>query len=188
VTDQLQSLIQVIRGNAAPALTETMIELCPYRGLEFFREEDATFFFGREKFADDLLRKVLANPLVAVVGPSGSGKSSVVQAGLLPRLRRESQIGRTRDAVIFTPRENPFHSLAQELLPLIEPTKSKVEQMIEARTLDDALAAGTIPLDDPIIAARKAMKTANRLLLVVDQFEELSPWPKNPTASRSSNH
>jgi hypothetical protein len=147
--------------------------LCPYRGLEPFHEDDAPLFFGRDKFAVDLLQRILTHPLVVVVGPSGSGKSSVVQAGLLPRLRREGWPNQTWEAVTFTPRENPFHSLAKELLPLIEPTKSTVEQMVEARSLAEALTECKIPLDDPINAALKVVQTANRLLLVVDQFEEL---------------
>ncbi len=169
----LDALARAVTGKPATADTSQREALCPYRGLEPFHEDDAPLFFGRDKFADDLLQKVLAHPLIAVVGPSGSGKSSVVQAGLLPRLRRETWPNKTWATVIFTPRDQPFHSLAKELLPLYETAKSKTDQMIEARTLGEALAAGTIPLDDPINAALKATQTANRLLLVVDQFEEL---------------
>jgi putative ribosome biogenesis GTPase RsgA len=56
----------------------------------YFREEDAAFFFGREIAADRLRDALARRSLIAVVGASGSGKSSVVRAGLLPRLRRES--------------------------------------------------------------------------------------------------
>ena len=169
----LDAFARAMTGESPTVQMPAPEPLCPYRGLEPFHEDDAPLFFGRDKFADDLLQKVQANPLIAVVGPSGSGKSSVVQAGLLPRLRREGWPNKTWEAVIFTPREHPFHSLAKELLPLYEPAKSQTEQIIEARTLAEALAAGAIPLDDPINAALKAMQTANRLLLVVDQFEEL---------------
>ncbi|GAA0947968.1 serine protease [Pseudonocardia zijingensis] len=60
---------------------------CPYRGLEPFTEEHAEFFFGRDADVDVLAAAVAAHPLVAVVGPSGVGKSSLVGAGLVPRLR-----------------------------------------------------------------------------------------------------
>jgi tetratricopeptide (TPR) repeat protein len=172
-TAALDALARAVTGEVPTTPTPQPEPLCPYRGLEPFHEDDAPLFFGRDQFAEELLQKVKAQSLIAVVGPSGSGKSSVVQAGLLPRLRREGWPNQTWEAVIFTPREQPFHSLARELLPLYEPTKSRTEQMIEARTLAEALAAGTIPLDDPIHAALKASQTANRLLLVVDQFEEL---------------
>ena len=63
--------------------------ICPYRGLLHFREEDAPFFFGREAAVDKLASAVERQPFVAVVGSSGSGKSSVVRAGLVPRLRSD---------------------------------------------------------------------------------------------------
>jgi hypothetical protein len=59
----------------------------PYRGLAAFREEDSRAFFGRDADADDLAARVAAAPLTAVVGGSGCGKSSLVFAGLCPRLR-----------------------------------------------------------------------------------------------------
>ena len=68
----------------------------PYRGLLPFREQDAGLFFGRERFVDELVAKVRqrsATNVVAVLGRSGSGKSSVVFAGLFPALRRERGVG-----------------------------------------------------------------------------------------------
>src|SRR5262249_7750440 len=66
------------RQGLAEHAPEGMIAFCPYRGLEAFREEDAAFFAGRTAFAQELLEFTLHKDLVAVVGPSGSGKSSVV--------------------------------------------------------------------------------------------------------------
>jgi hypothetical protein len=60
---------------------------CPYRGLEPFDEQHAEFFFGRDNDIAVLVEAVAAHPLVAVAGPSGVGKSSLVRAGLVPRLR-----------------------------------------------------------------------------------------------------
>jgi len=59
----------------------------PYRGLDSFREEDRALFFGRDELTERLVRVVQARRLTVVVGPSGSGKSSLVQAALIPRLR-----------------------------------------------------------------------------------------------------
>jgi MoxR-like ATPase len=56
-------------------------EVCPYRGLQPFREEDAPFFCGREAFTTTLLKRIATENLIIVVGASGSGKSSVVRAG-----------------------------------------------------------------------------------------------------------
>jgi len=62
---------------------------CPYQGLHAFQQQHASYFCGRERFTEQLIQAVQGQPLTAVVGPSGSGKSSVVFAGLLPRLRQE---------------------------------------------------------------------------------------------------
>ena len=106
-----------------PALeTPTWLQLggippCPYRGLFAFREEDSHLFFGREKFTEDLAAAVKTKPLVAVVGPSGSGKSSVVFAGLIPALR---QTKIQLQIISFCPGNNPFKALAAALVPLLE--------------------------------------------------------------------
>ncbi|MEG4087720.1 nSTAND1 domain-containing NTPase [Microcoleus sp. POL10_C6] len=68
---------------------EDVIPPNPYQGLSAFGEEDADFFFGQEKFVSNLVEVTYKQPLVVVVGPSGSGKSSVVFAGLIPQLRKE---------------------------------------------------------------------------------------------------
>src|SRR5205085_701707 len=101
---------------AAPDLGGQAIRPCPYRGLSAFREDDAPFFFGRETDTERLVDAVRRRALVAVVGSSGSGKSSLVFAGLLPRLRKEGNwlIASCR------PGNHPFRSLAAALTPLLE--------------------------------------------------------------------
>jgi len=72
-------------GRAPPDEAET---LCPYKGLAAFDVEDAPYFFGRERLVAELVTRLVGTSLLGVVGPSGSGKSSVVRAGLLPALAR----------------------------------------------------------------------------------------------------
>ena len=60
--------------------------MCPYKGLAPFDADDAEYFFGRERLVAELVARLVGAPLLGVVGPSGSGKSSVVRAGLLPAL------------------------------------------------------------------------------------------------------
>ncbi len=86
---ELEGIVRALAGKQWTRSVETRCDLLPYRGLGVFREQDAAFFRGRETFTQRLVEMVLNRNLVAVVGPSGSGKSSVVQAGLLPELRRQ---------------------------------------------------------------------------------------------------
>ena len=85
---QFQTLIAAIHREAKEdASAELKAGICPYRGLLPFREEDAGFFFGREQASQNLLSKIQRHKVVAVIGRSGSGKSSLVFAGLFPELR-----------------------------------------------------------------------------------------------------
>jgi WD40 repeat protein/DNA-binding SARP family transcriptional activator len=146
---------------------------CPYRGLAAFREEDAPFFFGREGFTRRLHRAVQERPQVAViVGSSGSGKSSAVFAGLLPRLRAGSDAG---DWLIagFRPGTHPFRALAGSLVQAMSPELADAERSVQARSLADALRGGSLRLIDAVERALRKQPQARRLLLVADQFEEL---------------
>ena len=69
---------------------------CPYKGLDVFEEEDAELFFGREKLVDDLVSRVKDSRTVFVTGPSGSGKSSLVRAGLIHALKQGTIKGSER--------------------------------------------------------------------------------------------
>ncbi len=153
----------------APAAPTGPPPACPYRGLFSFREEDAPFFFGREACARRLDEAVGKHPLVALVGPSGSGKSSVVHAGLLPYLRQ----GGGWVIVTFRPGGQPLHALAHALLPLLEPDLSETERLVETRKLSDALRYSEVPLSDVVTRTLEKQTKAIRLLLVVDQFEEV---------------
>ena len=87
------------RAIDAAAAEKLLAGVTPYQGLSPFREQDVGLFFGRERFVEELVRKVgqrTATNVVAVVGRSGSGKSSIVDAGLFPALRREKGLGRRR--------------------------------------------------------------------------------------------
>src|SRR4051794_4210555 len=77
--------LQTVRERATPAPAGAPVT-CPYKGLATFAAEDADYFFGRERLVAELVAHLVGAPLLAVVGPSGSGKSSVVRAGLLPAL------------------------------------------------------------------------------------------------------
>ncbi len=90
-------------------------DVCPYLGLNPFEADDAEFFFGRERLIEGLVSKLRANPrFLALLGPSGSGKSSVIRAGLVPRLAAGALPGsRGWGTVIIRPGVDPFTELAQ---------------------------------------------------------------------------
>ncbi len=103
--------------DAARPVREAIGGLCPYKGLLAFQPEDDDIFFGREAQSADLLSRLLDRGLlVVVVGASGSGKSSLVRAGVLAALRRGEVPGSASWSVaIMTPGENPATRLATEL-------------------------------------------------------------------------
>jgi WD40 repeat protein/DNA-binding SARP family transcriptional activator len=143
---------------------------CPYRGLSPFQEGDARFYFGRESFVDGLERAVRSKQLVTViVGSSGSGKSSALFAGLLPRLRGA---GGYRFA-LFRPGGQPFYALAGALLPLLEEGLSETEYLAETRKLAECLEKGEISLGQVVERVLEKEPNSRQVLLVADQFEEL---------------
>lgn len=169
--DALLALERAVRGDQRTATNYERI--CPYRGLNSFREEDSAFFAGRKVIVDRLVKSVLREKFIAVVGPSGSGKSSVVMAGLVPLLRRQRPPQESWDFFAFTPGARPFHRLAGALISALEPDSDEVEHLAEARRLGDYLANSGISLSATIERLLSKSKGTDRLLIVVDQFEEI---------------
>ena len=104
---------------------------CPYRGLYHFSPQDAEFFFGRDVFIEELYKAVQTRNFVAVLGASGSGKSSVVFAGLVPRLVKETHWLFTH----FRPGGDPFFALAMALVPLYNDELNNTEKTAQANQL-----------------------------------------------------
>jgi len=174
----LEILTKAIRGEPpGPELQEritaTLATVCPYRGLRAFREEDAPFFFGRGAFADQLAEVVKQRSLVAVVGASGSGKSSVVFAGLVPCLRRARPPEAVWDVASFTPSDRPFHRLAVTLVSLLEPEVSLFERRKETNRWAEGIQKGEVSLRDLAEEVLAKQPGTDQLLLIADQFEEL---------------
>jgi WD40 repeat protein/DNA-binding SARP family transcriptional activator len=96
-----------VGGNGAGDGAAPLRDVCPFKGLAPFERADAEFFFGRERLVDELVARLAEAPLLAVVGPSGSGKSSLLRAGLLPALEYES--------VLIRPSERPVERLRAAL-------------------------------------------------------------------------
>ncbi len=159
--------------------TELSNDTCPYRGLEYFDEAHADYFFGREDLTDQLIDKLRTRNFVAVVGASGSGKSSLVRAGLIHRLRLGHQFsGSDRWQIkVITPNDQPFKSLANAF---VNPKASAVERAEQLRRAETFLNDGNglsqlirASLMSVQPAASGADQSPSRLLLVIDQFEEI---------------
>ena len=147
------------------------VKTCPYKGLTAFQEADAQFYFGRETFVDALESAVTRKNLVAViVGSSGSGKSSALFAGLLPRLRKTGQYL----FASFRPGTQPFYSLADALVLLLEPNLKKTDHLAETGKLAEQLSQGKeVHLSQVLERIHKDSPGIHKVLLLVDQFEEL---------------
>lgn len=153
---------------------------CPYRGLYHFSPDDAEYFFGREVFIEELFKATQTRNFIPVLGASGSGKSSVVLAGLVPKLQQQGRWLFTH----FRPSDEPFYTLAQALVPLYEPEKNATEQMYQARQLAEYFIQGSVPLRDVFHQIQR--KYANhRVLLIADQFEELYTLCSNEAIRRN---
>jgi basic membrane lipoprotein Med (substrate-binding protein (PBP1-ABC) superfamily)/DNA-binding SARP family transcriptional activator len=134
----------------------------PYKGLRPFLEEDAADFFGRDALLDRLVESIRDGArLIALVGPSGSGKSSVVAAGLVPRLRAGALAGSDRWVIAqMIPGAHPFEDV-EAVLANAADVPIGLEHLID-RGADQGAPGGLRILPD-----------GGRLLLVIDQFEEL---------------
>jgi energy-coupling factor transporter ATP-binding protein EcfA2 len=168
--------------------------ICPYRGLDAFREEDSAFFFGRGSADDakspigELVRKVGEQPFVMVVGRSGSGKSSLVYAGLLSALRRE------RDpfwnVLTLRPGPTPLRALAAAFNPRAD-NEGAAEYATKITNEADELRTGDPELLSHMIREEldQAEGKPDRLLLYIDQWEELyAQAPSSSDKERSAQH
>ena len=157
----------------------------PYRGLNTFEERDAPFFFGREAAATQVLarmsRQIDGSGLLVVSGVSGAGKSSLLRAGVLPRLRLIGLVSiahaRSWPCLLFTPARAPLDELAVRVARLAGADAAEVRRGLDADPAGFALTArqaalaqsGSTAADPDSLPAEHRWK----LLLMVDQFEQL---------------
>ncbi|BAZ46552.1 WD-40 repeat protein [Chondrocystis sp. NIES-4102] len=140
--------------------------ICPYMGLEAFREDNAEYFYGRSPLITKLFNQINHNSSIAVVGASGSGKSSVVQAGLVAQLRQGKQIPNSDRWWVgcFRPGDKPIQALAKVLTDSINPLSQAQEQL----QIEGLLYQGV----DGFVCWLRT-RTEPMVLLIIDQFEEL---------------
>jgi WD40 repeat protein/energy-coupling factor transporter ATP-binding protein EcfA2 len=155
----------VFKNKKSPISTDE----CPYRGLFAFSRNDASFFFGRDNFVKTLVKSIQEKPLVSVIGNSGSGKSSVIFAGLIPKLEESGKW----NIADFRPTNNPFFGLAKALLNLFDSNIDVLEQTIRAKKYVNNFKMESVTLKDVLESKLQEFSSEQRFLIVIDQFEEL---------------
>ena len=186
-TERLADLRAALLGEAVAA-SPVRASICPYRGLEPFREEDAAFFCGRDEAIRDLVARAAEHPFVAVVGPSGSGKSSLVFAGLIPALRKQ---GRSTmwDVVALRPGKSPLTALAEAFGVAPNGTgPAAIDTWLEGEAA--AYRHGDADKLGRIVDRRLdcAPEKPDRLLIYVDQWEELYAMAPPPEDKERVTH
>jgi formylglycine-generating enzyme required for sulfatase activity len=194
--DELERLLATVRDG--PTAGEDVRQIiCPWRGLDAFREEDSAFFFGRGSVNEpdspigQLVHKVREHPFVMVVGRSGSGKSSLVFAGLVPALRRDRN--RFWNVLTLRPGPSPLRALAAAFNPPAENEGAAGYEKKISREADQ-LRTGDLDLLGHMIGRQLdgAEGKPDRLLLYIDQWEELyaqapSSSDKEPATERAGD-
>jgi len=144
--------------------------ICPYKGLAYFdcNEEDPQYFYGRTTLTDELLEQVRKGNFLAILGASGSGKSSVLRAGLLHQLKEGKSLSNsdTWPIYIFRPTEHPLKSLAEVF---VEPELSTIDRASQLAKATELISTGAVGLGHLVTAAAGE----GRVVLAVDQFEEV---------------
>jgi tetratricopeptide (TPR) repeat protein len=148
----------------------------PFPGLRPFETRESYLFFGREGQSEELLHRLRQSRLLALVGTSGSGKSSLVRAGLVPSLHGGllPNAGSQWRVGIFRPGENPIRSLAQALhasdvIGRANPSEEQTDR--DLTLLEVRLRRSGLGLIEVVRLAR--LPAGQNLLIVIDQFEEL---------------
>ena len=159
----------LLTGTGAESVNPVLAGICPYKGLTYFdcNEEDPKYFYGRTALTDQLLEKVRQGNFLAVLGASGSGKSSVVRAGLLHQLKLGQRLSGSEDwqLYIFRPGEHPLKRLAEVF---VESGLSAIDRATQLAKAEELIGTGDVGLGHLITAVE-----ASRVVLVVDQFEEV---------------
>jgi serine/threonine protein kinase len=151
------------------------IDESPYAGLSSFQENDSAKFFGRNKEIAAMVTRIRDRPLMAVVGPSGIGKSSFVRAGLVPALKRSGEVWET---IVLRPGRKPLEALGAVISPMVQTAANLADEMDEQKKLVETLSKEPGHLGH--VLRGRARRDNRRLLLFVDQFEELFTQTTDP--------
>jgi energy-coupling factor transporter ATP-binding protein EcfA2 len=161
--------------------TEEKVFFNPFPGLRPFSVEESHLFFGREGQSDEVIHHLSKNKFIAVIGTSGSGKSSLIYCGVIPTLQGGfvSGAGNGDWKIIATkPGNNPIENLAESLLKATDKANLQTEDFMLEKSLTSAiLSSSSLGLVDAV--KRLIIKKNENVLLLIDQFEELFRFNKS---------
>lgn len=182
--EQTEAELKAVEAEWDALLQAPAADFNPYVGLRTFEEKDAHLFFGRDALTAELVDKLRQWPFLAVMGPSGSGKSSVVRAGLIPELKGGALPGSEGWLyAIFKPGGRPLDALAVALAQL--KGGESAEAVLSMRRLLAEDERGLLLAVDLLLGDG----ASRRLVLVVDQAEELvtlAPADKDARAAHEA--
>ena len=159
----------------------------PFPGLRPFSAAESHLFFGCETATDELLRKLRTNRFIAVIGTSGSGKSSLVQAGMLPDLYGGfmASAGSSWRVAVLRPGDAPIHALAAALAAPSVFGATDESADIRPAINETVLRRGTLGLVEVTRQAR--LPARENILVLVDQFEELFRFKQSAGGPRAAD-
>jgi serine/threonine protein kinase len=167
--DSAKELLRALEPYAPGRTTrEIHVDQSPYAGLASFQENDAAKFFGRSREIAAMVNRIRTQPMLAVVGGSGVGKSSLVKAGLVPGLKRS---GEAWECVQLRPGRSPMTALASLLNPMMATSNTLADEVERQARVINRLKSEPGYLGATLRA--QAVKENKRILLFCDQFEEL---------------
>jgi hypothetical protein len=165
-------------GRTISFLSKAEIERMPYPGLRPFKTSEFQFFNGRDGQAEELISRLRQNHFLAVIGSSGTGKSSLIRAGVIPQLLAGylQEAGTNWDVALCRPGKNPVENLAAALAR-VKCRSNKNEKIKEAYAVVEPLLNrsiyGVLDFNELLNAPEKPKQEQTNLLIIVDQFEEL---------------
>ncbi len=152
---------------------DTRARTNPFPGLRPFMQEEADLFFGRDRQSDELVRRLASRRFLAVVGTSGSGKSSLVRAGLLPSLQGGFMAGAGAHwrMALMRPQDDPIGFLARAIVETGALAHLDIAPPAATGVVETTLRRSSLGLVEAARLAR--LEPHENLLILVDQFEEL---------------